>query len=84
MYLLDTNILIYSGEPVYSAALFPYVTDPENVVSVISSIETLGYHKITTEQIQYFKSIFSIVVVLPIDEAVVGRAIQLANIIIFG
>jgi len=47
MYLIDTNILIYSGEPGYASLLLPYVTDTANGVSLISHIETLGFHRIT-------------------------------------
>lgn len=80
MPLLDSNILIYSGEAQFSALLLPYTTDPANVVSAISIVETLGYHKITSAQMLYFESLFKILKVIPIDEIIIQRAAQLRQL----
>ncbi len=77
MYLIDTNILIYSGEARYASLLLPYVTDTANGVSLISHIETLGFHRITPAQITYFSSLFKILRVLPINDAIAKEAIQI-------
>jgi toxin FitB len=77
MHLIDTNILIYSGESAYASLLLPYVTDTANSVSLISHIETLGFHRITPKQIIYFSSIFKILQVLPVNDAIAQEAIHL-------
>lgn len=77
MQLIDTNILIYSGEPLYSQLLLPYVTDPSNIVSAVNMVETLGFPRITPGQILYFKSLFTILRVIPVDDLVIQKAIEL-------
>jgi hypothetical protein len=80
MPLLDSNILIYSGEAQFAPRLFPYVTDSGNFISTISIVETLGYHKITPAQTLYFESLFKILNSIPVDDAVIQRAVQLRQI----
>lgn len=80
MKLIDTNILIYSGEAVYAPLLLPLVTDTNNNVSAISHIETLGFHKITPEQIAYFEHVFQILQTIPIDAAIVQRAVAIRQV----
>ncbi len=80
MPLLDSNILIYSGEPAFSSILLPYITDPANLVSAVSIVETLGYHKITADQVLYFESLFKILRIVPIDEIVIQKALHLRQL----
>jgi toxin FitB len=80
MYLLDTNILIYSGEPAHSKTLLAFVTDSNNLVSVVSQVETLGYTRITSNQIRYFQSLFRILKHVPIDDKVIQKAIELRQV----
>jgi hypothetical protein len=51
MALIDTNILIYSGQAQFASILIPFVTDRNNFASVISIVETLGFQRITPQQI---------------------------------
>ena len=80
MKLIDTNILIYSGEAAYAPILLPFVTDPANWVSIVSHVETLGFHRITPGQVVYFESLFRILQTLPIDDAIVQQAIKLRQV----
>lgn len=80
MQLLDSNILIYSGEAPFAAKLLPYVTNPTNIISAISIVETLGYHKITPAQVLYFESLFKILTTFSVDDAVIQRALKLRQI----
>ncbi|MFN0035214.1 MAG: type II toxin-antitoxin system VapC family toxin [Saprospiraceae bacterium] len=80
MKLIDSNILIYSGEPHFAPLLLPYVTDPANRVSIVSHVETLGFHRITPKQIVYFESLFRILQTLLIDNAVVQEAIKVRQL----
>lgn len=77
MQLIDSNILIYSGEKEYTQLLLPFVTDPNNLVSVISKVETIGYRFITEPQKLYFESIFTILRVIPVDDEVIQQAITI-------
>jgi toxin FitB len=77
---LDTNILIYSGEPVFANFLLPYVTNSEYMTSAISKVETLGFSRITTNQIIFFETIFNLLNVLQVDENIIEKAILLRQI----
>lgn len=77
MKILDSNILIYAGEPPYKALLSPYIKDRKNAFSVISSVETLGFVGITPQQIYYFESIFLLLQALPVDRDIIEKAIEI-------
>jgi len=78
--LIDTNILIYSGQAEFAGILLPIVTNPEYSVSAISHVETLGFHRITPRQIRYFQSLFRILQTLPIDDVIVQEAIKIRQL----
>jgi toxin FitB len=77
MKILDTNILIYSGESQYANLLLPYVTDSENTISAISKVETLGFSRITPSQITFFKNVFKIVISQSVTEQIIEKSIEL-------
>lgn len=76
MKLIDTNILIYSAQSAY-AYLRPPVSDPAHCVSVFTRLEVLGYPLLQPADRQYFEAAFQLLAVLPIDAAVIDRAILL-------
>jgi len=80
MYLIDTNIIIYSSKPEF-AYLRPLVLDTDNSVSIISKVETLGFRRITPEEILYFNSIFNLLKNYSVNNAVIDRAISLRQMI---
>ena len=68
MYLLDSNIIVYSYLPEYEYLRELFVAEPV-FVSEISRIEVLGYHKITTNEEYYFKDVFSLIpIILPTQQ----------------
>ncbi len=75
-YLLDSNLLIYSANP-DSSFLRPLVLNPNNFVSAISQVETLGFHKLTIADAAYFNSVFTILGILPVSQAIIMRATAL-------
>lgn len=75
-YLLDSNLLIYSANP-DSSFLRPLVLNPDNYVSAISQVETLGFHKLTAADATYLNSVFAILGILPVSQAIILRAIIL-------
>lgn len=80
MPLLDTNILIYSGQAQFAPILIPFVTNRNNFVSVISIVETLGFQRITPQQIIYFENIFKVLQITPIDNAVIEKAVEIRRL----
>ena len=46
MLILDSNILIYAAQPQFKF-LLPLVMDSANAVSIVTTIETLGFQKLT-------------------------------------
>ena len=77
MKLIDTNILIYSGEAQFAPLLLPFVTDATNCVSIVSHVETLGFHRIIPQQVLYFQSVFQILQTIPIEDTIVQEAIKI-------
>ncbi len=76
MKLIDSNIIIYSAKEEY--AFLKGLFKEENIfISDITRLEVLGFHRITTEQQEYFNSIFSITNILPVSSEIIEAAIQL-------
>lgn len=76
MRLVDSNILIYAAKPEYPQ-LKELLEEDDIAVSDMSLIEVLGYHSITEEAKEFFNAIFTLVTILPINEAVRNMAIEL-------
>jgi predicted nucleic acid-binding protein len=76
MILLDSNVLIYSCQTEF-VYLKPLVLDTKNGVSHISKLEVLGFPRLTTIEKQYFENVFKILNIMPINEGVVDKAIEL-------
>jgi toxin FitB len=74
--LLDSNIVIYALQPQHTF-LRTFIAKHSPVVSAITMIETLGYHRITPAEKQALEQFFAVGVVLPISSAVVEKAIDL-------
>jgi predicted nucleic acid-binding protein len=74
--LLDSNIIIYASQP-ENALLRQFIGEHDIVVSAVSYVEVLGYHRLTEEYRLYFEEFFSVVEVLPIFNAVLDRAVTL-------
>ena len=75
MKLIDSNIIIYSAKKEY--AFLKELLREENIfISDITRLEVLGFHLITSEQEEYFNSIFSIVNVIPVSTEVIEAAIK--------
>jgi toxin FitB len=76
--LLDTNILIYAAHPSYAALrTFLESKEAELCVSAISKVETLGYPKLTFTEKRMLQSFFDTILVLPVSDEVIDKAIVL-------
>lgn len=78
MYLIDTNIVIYSSQSAYSY-LRELINDAGSSVSDITRLETLGYHQLDKQDLEYFASVFAITTIYPVYPWIVDMAIQLRS-----
>lgn len=74
--LLDSNIIIYASQP-EQGQIRQFIGEHDIVVSAISYVEVLGYHRLTEDYRLYFEEFFGVVEVLPISNAVLDRAVAL-------
>jgi predicted nucleic acid-binding protein len=74
--LIDSNIIIYAASPKY-ASLRKFIETETPLVSVISKIETLGYHKLQENDKTFLNDFFNAAIVLPISQVIVQLAIRL-------
>lgn len=76
MKLIDSNILIHAAKPEHSA-LKEMLKGDDVLISNISRLEVLGYHKITEEQKVFFNAIFTLVKIIEVDKTVINKAIEI-------
>lgn len=62
MILADSNLIIYAAKPV--AALVDWFVEQKPLVSAVSLVETLGYHKLNVVEKQALESLFAELTVL--------------------
>jgi len=74
--LLDSSIIVYAAEPGYDA-LKKFIAEHEPVVSVISKVEVLGYHKLSLENRKKLETMFQSLPILPLSDEIIDRAISL-------
>jgi predicted nucleic acid-binding protein len=79
MILLDTNVVIYSYQTEFSH-LLDYIENNESVVSRITYIEALGYHKLSENELFYLKKFFDEIEILPITDDIAIKAMQLRQL----
>lgn len=77
--LLDSNIIIYASQ-LENAQIRQFIGEHDIVVSAISYVEVLGYHRLTEDYRFYFEEFFGVVEVLPISNAVLDQAVALRQI----
>jgi hypothetical protein len=76
MRLVDSNILIYAAKPEYPQ-LKELLEEDDIAVSELTRLEVLGFRNLTDEEEEYFNAIFELVTVLPINQEIINRAIEL-------
>ena len=74
--LLDSNIIIYAAEPGYDA-LRKFIAEHNPVVSIISKVEVLGYHKLSLENLRKLETVFQTLSILPLSDEIIDVAISL-------
>jgi hypothetical protein len=74
--LLDSNLIIYASQPQHGA-LRKLIAREAPSVSVISKVETLGYHELGENGQRFLEAFFDAAEVLPVSGSVVAAAIRL-------
>ena len=74
MKIIDSNLLIYSAKEEYMY-LRAELKSEDTHISAISTIEVLGYHKITYTDKVYFETMFRRLSIIPITDSVLKQAI---------
>lgn len=76
MKILDSNIFIYAPQPAY-AHLRPLLVDPDCIVSDITRLEVLGFHRLDASDKIYYETVFRRITRVPVSEEVLNQAISL-------
>jgi hypothetical protein len=76
MYLVDSNIIVYSYLQQY-AYLRDSIVNENIFVSEISRVEVLGYHKITAKEETYFNDIFRLIPIITPTQQIFDEAIAI-------
>jgi len=74
--LLDSNLIIYAAGPEHEA-LRDFIARESPYISVISKVETLGYHELGENERRFLQAFFDAAEVLPVSQATVVAAIRL-------
>lgn len=75
-FILDSNIIIYSYSDDFKY-LREFITSDSCIVSEISRVEVLGYHKLKKEEYNYFQDIFDYVQIILPDQKIFDMAIDI-------
>lgn len=76
MRIFDTNLIIYSYQPQYESLKLELIK-PDICVSLITILETWGYHKITESEKGYFTDLFKSIILIPVENKIIEKAITL-------
>jgi len=74
--LLDSNLIIYACQPQYGA-LRSLIAREAPYVSVISKVETLGYHDLGENEQRFLEAFFDAAEVLSVSGSAITAAIRL-------
>ena len=74
--LIDSNIIIYATQPEFDRLRLFLSNQKQLSVSIVSKIETLGYHKLSGKQKKLLEEFFNAVNVV-LDEAITDQSIKL-------
>lgn len=79
MMLIDSNVIIYAAKPEYKS-LRTFIAEHTPVVSAISYVEVLGYHRLTDQERQLFEAFFAAASVLAISQSILDQAVKLRQL----
>ena len=71
--LIDSNLIVYAAQSERDE-LRGYIADEAPFVSVVSKVETLGYHGLDTDEKAFLEDFFGAAAILPVSQNVVEAA----------
>jgi predicted nucleic acid-binding protein len=74
--LLDSNIVIYAVKPEYPEVR-AFIKQHDATASILTRIETLGYHDLSSEEAFKLNRLFDLLGTQPITESIVTRSVTL-------
>lgn len=74
--LIDSNIIIYASQQKHGW-LRAFIAEHSPLISAVSYVEVLGFHRLTAEDKIYFEEFFAASTILPLSETILDRAIKL-------
>ena len=74
--LIDSNIIIYAATPEY-ANLRQFIAENTPVVSAVSYVEVLGFHRLLEAEKILLEAFFAAITILPLTQAVLDQAVAL-------
>ena len=74
--LLDSNVIIYAARPEHESLRSP-IAENTPAVSAVSYVEVLGYHRLTEQERNHFRSFFAAAPVLKLESTVLEQAVRL-------
>ncbi len=78
MILLDSNIIIYATKlGIYGETTRAFIRGKSCAASIISRVEVLGYHRLSTIENSILTRFFDTIIELPISSAVIESSISL-------
>ncbi len=74
--LVDSNIIIYVSQQ-HDAELLNFIDGIHRSTSIVSYIESLGYHGLTVVERQLLEHFFQTAEILPLSQAIAEQAVTL-------
>ncbi len=74
--LIDSNIIIYASKPEH-AQLRQFIAENSPVVSAVSYVEVLGFHRLSEDEKELLEAFFAATVILPLTQPVLNQAVLL-------
>jgi hypothetical protein len=70
--LIDSNLIIYAAQSAHDE-LRSYIANEAPAVSVVSKVETLGYHGLDPDEKVFLEDFFDAAIVLPVSQDAVEK-----------
>ena len=74
--LIDSNIVIYASQPQY-LVLRLFLDSVRRLISIVSYIEALGYHRLTADAEDYITDLIRGSQILPLTNTIAQQAVTL-------
>lgn len=74
-FLIDTNVIIDALGSVMPDEMKKFIAGLPPLISAVTYMETLGWHKASVQQLAPLSSFMSVATILPIDQAIIDKTV---------